>query len=652
MKQLTTLLIFFLLVSSTVFAQKDKDYSAVDMHSKINPTGKATDLVTLTNYLTEGYENESDKVRAISVWIGNNIALDIEAALEEKNEEALPSEIILKRLAGPGHHAHLFLAMCQEAKLKCYKVRGYVKGRFYEEGDPFYISNHIWNTVRIDSSWYMVDMAWGSGTIERTKGLEVTNTDEKNDIKNNQLEWKQEFKELYFLAQPQDWIMTHLPADPMWQMRYHPMPLDSFEHSNQAILAFLASNPQDTTLRYDYAIEKYNKAHTFYKPVQAANNAMKYNPRNHKVVTYGNATYAFHLTEGRTRNVSICKKAKKHYTNALENGQVYKSDITAMYAYGKKKLLNRQSMILKPNKSYTGRNSKFIEGFSRESDKTDERINRLNERLSGWELKAKEATKDNLKSVERPKKQREGADSILQVNIKKIEANNVGVQEAMNVSKILQDSTQYYYQKISNNWKKEAELYSQIRGNIDILTRLNISYAKIKQLKPYSQKVDSLKQKCIKEIQQENKDILDTIDLLYVQKTSQDSASIALLKANKKLVRQNKRMTTEDIKEDEEYEVFNKNLKTVYKMKNQIYENKIQYQKDYIKKLEEDKRLKVIENKTLEEERTTEEKLFVERTTFIKSLYEARQAQLLELTTKCKDRMKIVDGIIRSAGGK
>jgi len=639
-------------MSSAVLAQKDKDYSTVDLHSKINPTGKATDLVTLTNYLTEEYESESDKVRAISVWIGNNVALDIDAALEQKNEEVLPSEIILRKLAGPGHHAHLFLAMCQEAKLKCYKVRGYVKGRFYEEGDPFYTSNHIWNVVRVDSSWYMVDMAWGSGTIEKIEEVERTAVKDKYDTKNNQLEWKQEFKELYFLAHPQDWIMTHLPADPMWQMRYHPMPLDSFERSNQAVLSFLASNPQDTTLRYDYAIEKYNKAHTFYKPVETAENAIKYNPRNHKVITYGSATYAFHLTEGRTRNVSICKQAKKHYTNALENGQKYKSDITAMYAYGKKKLLNRHNMLLKPNKSYTTRNSKFIEGFSRESDKIGERIGRLNERLSGWKLKIKEATNDNLKSVERPKKQRAEADSILQVNKQTIEANNLAAQEAMDTSKKLQDSTQYYYQKIALNWKDEGGFSFQVRGNIDILTRLNVAYAKTEQLKPYSDKVDSLKNSCIKGIQQANKAILDTIDLLYVQKTSKDSASIALLKGNKKLVRQNKRMITTDLNEDAQYDALNQNLKTAYNMKNQIYENKIQYQKDYLNKLQEDKRLAIIENKTLEDERTVEEKLFEERTTFIKSLYEARQAQLAELTTKCKDRMKIVDGIIRSAGGK
>ncbi len=652
MKQLTTLLIFLLSLSSAILAQKDKDYSIVDMHSKINPTGKATDLVTLTNYLTEGYESESDKVRAISVWIGNNIALDIDAVLEQKEEDVLPSEIILRKLAGPGHHAHLFLAMCQEAKLKCYKVRGYVKGLSYEEGDPFYNSNHVWNTVRIDSSWYMVDMAWGSGTIERIENAERIATNEKYDTNNNELEWKQEFKELYFLAHPQDWIMTHLPADPMWQMRYHPMPLDSFERSNQAALAFLASNPQDTTLRYDYALEKYNKAHTFYKPVQTAESAVKYNPRNHKIIAYGSATYAFHLTDGRTRNVSVCKKAKKHYTSALENGQAYKSDITAMYAYGKKKLVNRQSMILKPNKSYTSRNSKSIEGFSRESDKIGERIGQLNDRLSGWELKIKEATGDNLKSVERPKKQREEADSIFQANTKIIEANNLVVQQVMDASQKLQDSTQYYYQKIATNWKKEEGFYSQVRGNIDILIRLNVAHAKRKQLKPYIQKVDSLKNISIKGIQGENKAILDTIDLLYVQKTSKDSAAIALLKANKKLVRQNKRMRIEDTKEDAQYESLNQKLKTAYNMKNEIYENKIQYQKDYLNKLQEDKRLKIIENRTLEEERTVEEKLFVERTEFIKRLYETRQAQLLELTTKCKDRMKIVDGIIRSAKGK
>ncbi|MGB0932281.1 MAG: transglutaminase domain-containing protein, partial [Chitinophagales bacterium] len=424
-------MLLFLLVSSTSMAQIDKDFSAVDARSKSNPTGKAADMATLTKYLTEEYNNDFDKVRAIGVWIGNNISLDIDAALEEKIEEALPSEIILRRMAGPGHHAHLFLAMCQEAKIKCYKVRGYVKNKFYNEGDPFFITNHVWNVVQLDSTWYMVDMAWASGSIASFKEVVRLEDADKHDPNSHTLEWKQEFREAYFLAQSEDWYLTHLPADPMWQMRYHPMPLDSFENGNESVLSFFALNPSDTTLHYDRHIAKYDKSHSFYKPVYIAQNALEFNPRNHRLITYSSATYALNLTESRTRNVSVCKQAKKHYVNALENAQLYKTDISTIYSQSKSRLTERHSEISKPNKSYMTRNTKKIENFGRESDKISERISRLSERAKGWEDKAKEATSDDLKDVDRPKKQREEADSLLQINLSVIEKNNSLIEEAM-----------------------------------------------------------------------------------------------------------------------------------------------------------------------------------------------------------------------------
>ncbi len=631
-------------------AQIDRDFSTVDARSKSNPTGKAVDMATLTKYLTEEYDNDFDKVRAIGVWIGNNIPLDIEAALQKKEEEALPTDIILRRMAGPGHHCHLFLAMCQEADIKCYKVRGYVKGRFYDEGDPFYISNHVWNVVQLDSTWYMVDMAWGSGSIESTKEVARPEDADKHDPNSHKLEWKQEFREAYFLAQPKDWIFTHLPADPMWQMSYHPMPLDTFENGNESVLSFLASNPTDTTLRYDRHLAKYDKSHSFYKPVYVAKNALEYNPRNHKLITYSSAGYALDLTESRTRNVSVCKQAKKHYLLALENAQLYKTDISAIYSHEKSKLTARHSEIMKPNKAYTTRNTKMIEGFGRESDKISERISRLSERAKGWEDKAKEATSDDLKDVDRPKKQREEADSLLQINLSIVEKNKPLIEEAMADSQRLRDSTLYFYKKMAQNWEFEHSYAPQIRQNMDLITQLNISYAKLKQIEPYGMRIDSFKNINIKGLEDHNDAILDTIDILLSEKAVKDSAAIAMIKENKKMVRQNKRMITTDMQEDDQYDALNQQLKNAYILKNQPYYDKMDYQKNLLHKLQEDRKIAIAENKVLDEQRDIEEKLYEKRVEFAKSLVDLRKAKLAELTTKCKDRMKIVDGILREAG--
>ncbi|MEZ4884258.1 MAG: transglutaminase domain-containing protein [Chitinophagales bacterium] len=650
MKQLITFLFFSLLVSGSIMAQKDRDFSQVDAHSKTNPAGKAIDMATLTKYLTEEYDNDFDKVRAIAVWISNNIAIDVDAVLNQKEEDVLPTDIILRRLAGPEHHAHLFLAMCQEAKIKCYKVRGYLKDMFYDEGDSFYITNHTWNAVELDSTWYMVDMALLSGSIESIKQIARPEDASKHDPNSQALEWTPRFREAYFLAHPKDWILTHLPADPMWQLNYHPMPLDTFEHGNESVVAFLAANPTDTTLHYNRHLAKYDLSHSFYKPVYIAENALEFNPRNHKLITYSSASYALDLTESRTRNVSVCKQAKKHYLLALENAQKYKEDISAMYSRDKNKLTTQRSEILTPNKSYTIRNTKMIEGFDRESDRIGERISRLSERAKDWESKAKEATSDNLKDTTKPKNQREEADSLLKINQEIIQKNELMIEEAMSDSKSLRDSTQYYYKKIAQNWEFEHAFAPQVLQNVDLRIQLNISQAKLEQLKPYGEKIDSLKSICIQDIQNHNDAILDTIEMLIDIKGIKDSSAIAMLKENKKLLRQNKRMMAADMGEDAQYDALNQKLKVAYDLKNQDYYDKMSYQKDFLNKLQEDRKLAIAENKLLELEQQIEDQLFEKRVAFVKSLSELRKEQLTEITTKCKDRMKIVDGILREAG--
>ncbi len=639
MKQLITLFSFLLLVNSSLTAQIDKDFSLVDAHGVTNPPGKGTDLKLLTEYLTSIYDNDIDKVRAIGVWIGNNVSLDIQAAFKQETEELTPTMIINRRVAGPGHHAHLFLGMCQEAEIKCYKVRGYLKDRTYEEEDQFIISNHLWNVVQLDSAWYMVDMAFGSGSISKS------DKEGESDV----YRWKQGFRSEYFLVHPKDWMMTHLPADPMWQLTHHPMSMETFEKGSEAILDFLASSREDTTLNYEKHVNKYDEIHSAFKAAYTAQHVLDFNPNNHQAITYGNATYAFHLTEGRSKNVQVCRKAEKFYTSALEYAEFYKDDISAMYIQDKTKLVKRHNTISKPNRTHTIKAAKFIEGAPRESSKVKERMSRYEERVKSWEIKAKGATSDDLKEVTKPKKQREESDSLLQINLEIIEQNQIPIKEAMADSKRLRDSTQYFYSKIDSNWNKIYDLKYSVSRIIDLLIRTNSYNGTLKQINAYEKRVDSTKNVLIQGLEDDNDAILETIELLEDQKAVKDSAALAMIKQNKKMVRQNKRLIAEDRGEDAEYEALNELLKEAYQLKNQTYLDKIQYQKAYLKNIAHYKRLASEELEILTEEKKVEDELYEQRAAFIKYLAEKRKAELLALTTKCKERLQIVNKVLRDA---
>ena len=133
------------------------------------------------------------------------------------------SRILRKRRAICTGYSDLFNEMCSYANIQSAGVAGYVKTEDVDIVDSFYLDEHIWNAVKIDSLWFLVDNTWDAGYIKWYKLTTMSSLLYKGfNIPHIKYKYKPRFKfaphETYFMKSGYFFSTNHLPSIPMWQL--------------------------------------------------------------------------------------------------------------------------------------------------------------------------------------------------------------------------------------------------------------------------------------------------------------------------------------------------------------------------------------------------------------------------------------------------
>jgi Transglutaminase-like superfamily len=188
------------------FAQ---DYTLVDTHARSVDIPPDLDVADLAKNLTQGLRADTEKVRAIFIWLNAHITYDIKAYESSSDPDWQTPKQVLKRKKGLCEgYSNLFTALCEAGNVKVFKVEGISKDR---EGNTRN-GGHAWNLVKVEAGWRCIDATWGAGYISVETNKYVSQLDEK-----------------YFLAEPNDFIQRHLPDDPLMQMLPNPINRATFE---------------------------------------------------------------------------------------------------------------------------------------------------------------------------------------------------------------------------------------------------------------------------------------------------------------------------------------------------------------------------------------------------------------------------------------
>ncbi|MEG3438649.1 transglutaminase domain-containing protein [Pannus brasiliensis CCIBt3594] len=140
----------------------------------------------------------AEKARAIYTWIAYHINYDVSGFLRGNYGDTSPSAVLSSRSTISAGYANLYQALAKEMGLDTASIAGYARGSDYLVGNPDAI-NHVWNAVKIENAWYLVDPTWGAGTV-------------------NGENFQASFNPYYFATPPEQLIYSHFPVRSPWQL--------------------------------------------------------------------------------------------------------------------------------------------------------------------------------------------------------------------------------------------------------------------------------------------------------------------------------------------------------------------------------------------------------------------------------------------------
>ncbi len=160
----------------------------------------------LVKFLIEDETDPFLQVKLIHDWIADNIAYDTAAYFSGNISSQAWALTLKNRKSVCEGYAGLFEKMCGLAGISCVKISGHARGYGFSlfEDENLKESNHAWNAVEIQDSWYLVDCTWDAGYIEGAEFLKHYST-------------------AYLFLEPEAMIYTHFPENPKWQLLSRPI---------------------------------------------------------------------------------------------------------------------------------------------------------------------------------------------------------------------------------------------------------------------------------------------------------------------------------------------------------------------------------------------------------------------------------------------
>ncbi|CAG8682382.1 15952_t:CDS:2, partial [Cetraspora pellucida] len=176
----------------------DYDFSTVDEYARETPESETKSEARLSNYLTSVWDDDIYKLRAIFVWITDNISYDCNLFYSGKFSDKSAKDVLKTRTAVCAGYAKLFHELATEAGLHVWQIMGNAKGAGFQVGDTIDPNDrahgHAWNGVLYKGEYLLIDSTWGAGHV--------------NDKKFNK-----KFKPFYFLTSPAKFIYSHFPKN-------------------------------------------------------------------------------------------------------------------------------------------------------------------------------------------------------------------------------------------------------------------------------------------------------------------------------------------------------------------------------------------------------------------------------------------------------
>lgn len=155
----------------------------------------ASTLNQLVSALKRCGKSELQRARAAFTWLAKNIDYDSKSLVtgEYVYKDYSARSVFQTRIGTCIGYSNLFNALAAGMGLESKRILGFT--RKAKRGVP----DHVWNAVRVDGSWKLLDATFGAGTVDGPV-------------------FRKRFQPEYFASDPEFFRLSHLPTEPQWQL--------------------------------------------------------------------------------------------------------------------------------------------------------------------------------------------------------------------------------------------------------------------------------------------------------------------------------------------------------------------------------------------------------------------------------------------------
>ncbi|MBD3581482.1 transglutaminase domain-containing protein [Flavobacterium selenitireducens] len=207
-----------MIIALTTTSMSAQDFASVDSKVSAYPNNFASPE-KLADRINSDFTSDIEKARAVYTWIAKNVRYDLvelrsnqggkvafsyrtpeekERKLQQYNLELASRTLKSKKGVCRGYTA-LYDRVAKLVGLEAIAIPGTSKSHPTHIGKLPTSADHIWNAVRIDGKWQMIDVTWGSGSVSTATGKFVN-----------------KFNEGYFFTDPNLFFLNHFPDEPKW----------------------------------------------------------------------------------------------------------------------------------------------------------------------------------------------------------------------------------------------------------------------------------------------------------------------------------------------------------------------------------------------------------------------------------------------------
>lgn len=259
------LIVFLYGTSGFSYAQESsfRRYGPIDRQVKKVPDSLSNHILHLHGYLDSIGTDDAEKIRAFYMWIIGNINYkdQVELLYDENilfymgsNNCVSPVCVLKKKKAVCEGFSKLFEFFCLQSGIEAYTIGGYIS----KSGALQDRATHSWNVVKVNGEWRFFDLTWAHAHLEHY-GIKSTINE-------------------FYMVDPYEFILSHIPLIPMWQFIETPVPLFVFNMGDEDIKHFI--DKKSPNFNFVDSLKQYNSLSIREKCLKTADEIYKANASN------------------------------------------------------------------------------------------------------------------------------------------------------------------------------------------------------------------------------------------------------------------------------------------------------------------------------------------------------------------------------------